>query len=197
MTTTAAAYCRVSSKAQNLDSHRSAIERCAGARGDTVGAWYAEKLAGARLDRPELQRLRADVRAGAVRKLYLYRLDRLARSGVWDTLEVVEELRAHGCEVLTVADGFDLAGPAAEVVLAVLSWAAKMERLAINERISAARERLAAAGRPWGRPPRPRRHGARESLPDGRPGPLRARHRGPAAGAALDHRQGAVPKTCC
>ena len=57
-------------------------------------------------------------------------------------------------EVVTVADGFDLAGPAAEVVLAVMAWAAKMERLAINERISAARERLAAAGRPWGRPPR-------------------------------------------
>jgi len=43
---------------------------------------------------------------------------------------------------------------AAEVVLAVMAWAAKMERLAINERISAARERLAAEGRAWGRPPR-------------------------------------------
>ncbi len=53
-----------------------------------------------------------------------------------------------------MADGFDLAGPAAEVVLAVMAWAAKMERLAIGERISAARERLAASGRPWGRPPR-------------------------------------------
>lgn len=38
-----------------------------------------------------------------------------------------------------MADGIDLNGPAAEVVLAVLAWAAKMERLAINERISAAR----------------------------------------------------------
>jgi DNA invertase Pin-like site-specific DNA recombinase len=68
---------------------------------------------------------------------------------------VVEDLRAHGAEVVTVADGFDLSGPAAEVVLAVMAWAAKMERLAINERISAARERLRASGRVWGRPPRP------------------------------------------
>ena len=51
-----------------------------------------------------------------------------------------------------MADGFDMEGPAAEVVLAVMAWASKMERLAINERISAARERLEAAGRPWDDP---------------------------------------------
>ena len=56
--------------------------------------------------------------------------------------------------VVTVSDGFDLAGPAAEVVLAVKAWAAKMERLAINERIASARFRLEQEGRSWGRPPR-------------------------------------------
>ena len=66
---------------------------------------------------------------------------------------VVEDLRAHGCEVVSIADGFDLAGPAAEIVLAVLAWAAKSERAAINERISAARERVEAEGGKWGRPP--------------------------------------------
>jgi len=55
---------------------------------------------------------------------------------------------------VALADGFALDGPAAEVVLAVVAWAAKMERLAINERISAARERVEAEGRSWGRPSR-------------------------------------------
>lgn len=36
----------------------------------------------------------------------------------------------------------------------MLSWASQMERLAINERISAARERVEAEGRKWGRPSR-------------------------------------------
>lgn len=76
------------------------------------------------------------------------------RSGVRDTFEVIEELKAHGCEVVSVADGFDLAGPAAEVVLAVMAWAAKMERLAINERISASRERIESEGKNCGRPSR-------------------------------------------
>jgi DNA invertase Pin-like site-specific DNA recombinase len=149
---TAVAYLRVSSKAQDLTMQRAAIERAAAARGDAITTWYAEKVSAKTIQRLELQRLRADARAGHIGRLYVFRLDRLARSGIRDMFEVVEELRAHGVQLVTVADGFDLDGPAAEVVLAVMAWAAKMERLAINERISHARERLRAQGKGWGRP---------------------------------------------
>lgn len=150
----AAAYVRVSSRTQDLATQRSAIERAAAARGDQLEHWFSEKLSGRTLQRPELDRLRTAARAGHVRRLYVFRLDRLTRSGIRDTFELVEELRAHGVHLVSVADGFDLAGPAAEVVLAVMAWASKMERLAIGERISAARERVEAAGGRWGRPPR-------------------------------------------
>lgn len=152
--TATVAYLRVSSRAQDLATQRAAVEKAAQARGNAIGAWFSEKKSGRTVSRPELDRLRAEVRAGRVAKLYVYRLDRLTRSGIRDTFEVVEELRAHGVQVVSVSDGFALDGPAAEVILAVIAWAAKMERLAINERISAARERLEAEGRPWGRPPR-------------------------------------------
>jgi len=85
---------------------------------------------------------------------YVFKLGRLTRSGIRDTFEVIEELRAHGVELVSVSDGFALDGLAAEVVLAIMAWAAKMERLAINERISAARERVEAEGRARGRPRR-------------------------------------------
>src|SRR5439155_22179096 len=147
-----AAYCRVSRRAQDLSTVRQAVERAAKARGDVINDWRSEKRSGKLLARPELDRVRADVRAGKIAKLYVYRLDRLTRSGIRDTLEVVQELRQNGCEVVSIADGFDLGGPAAEIVLAVLSWASQMERLAINERISAARERVEAEGRKGGRP---------------------------------------------
>ena len=91
-------------------------------------------------------------RAGGLVRSYVFRLDRLTRSGIRDTLEVVHELRAHGCELRTVADGFDVNGPASDVVLAVMAWAAQMERLATNERIAAARIRVEAEGGRWGRP---------------------------------------------
>jgi putative DNA-invertase from lambdoid prophage Rac len=148
------AYIRVSSRAQDHATQRAAIERVAAARGDVIAEWFAEKKSAKTMARAELHRLRAEAREGRISKLYVFRLDRLTRSGIRDTFELVEELRAHGVEIVSVADGFDLAGPAAEVVLAVMAWAAKMERLAIGERISAARERIEAEGGRWGRPSR-------------------------------------------
>jgi DNA invertase Pin-like site-specific DNA recombinase len=149
-----AAYYRVSSRAQDLATQVAAVERAAKARGDIIERGYAEKRSGKTLARPELDKLRADARAGLLRRVYVFRLDRLTRSGIRDTLEVVEELKRHGVDVMSVSDGFDLQGPAAEIVLSVMAWASQMERQAINERISAARERVEAEGGHWGRPKR-------------------------------------------
>jgi DNA invertase Pin-like site-specific DNA recombinase len=149
-----AAYVRVSSKSQTDKMQRAAIERAASTRNEEIASWYADRLSGDALHRPDLARLLSDTRQGVVRRLYVYRLDRLTRRGIRDTLEIVDELGRHGCELVTLADGFDMAGPAAEVVIAVLSWAAKLERLAINERIAAARVRVEGIGGHWGRPHR-------------------------------------------
>lgn len=151
---TSVAYIRVSSKGQDLAMQKSAIERAVATRGETIGNWYSEKASARVLARPELDRLRADARAGQFSRVYVFRLDRLTRSGIRDTFELIEELRFAGVEVISVTDGFSLDGPAAEVILAVMAWAAKMERIAINERISAARERVEGEGRKWGRPSR-------------------------------------------
>jgi DNA invertase Pin-like site-specific DNA recombinase len=153
---TALAYIRVSSRAQDHASQRSAIERAAVARGDVVDDWRAEKRSARTMAREELQRLLGDARAGRLRgrRLYVFRLDRLTRTGIADTLTTLEDLRAAGVEVVSVADGLDLAGAHSEVIIAVMAWAAKMERLAISERIAAARERIEAEGGRWGRPPR-------------------------------------------
>lgn len=131
---------------------RAAIARCADARGDIISCWYSESRSGATLDRPELDRVRARARAGELGRLYVFRLDRLTRSGIRDTLEVVAELRRGGCDLVSVSDAFDVGGPAGDVVLAVMSWAAEMERRAIGERIAAARDRVEARGGTWGRP---------------------------------------------
>jgi DNA invertase Pin-like site-specific DNA recombinase len=148
------AYLRVSSRSQDDATQLHAVQRAAAARGDELAHVYREKRSGKTLERPELAGLRAAARAGELGKLYIYRLDRLTRSGIRDTLGVVEELRSHGCEVVSVSDAFDLTGPAAPVVIAVIAWAAEMERLAIGERISAARDRVERQGGRWGRPTR-------------------------------------------
>jgi DNA invertase Pin-like site-specific DNA recombinase len=130
------------------------VARAAKARGDSIPLrlWFEEKRSGASLERPALQKLRAAVRAGRVGRVYVFRIDRLTRSGIRDTLGLVEEFRRGGAELVSVADGFDLTGPGAEIVLAVMAWAAQMERNAIGERIKAARARVKASGGRWGRP---------------------------------------------
>ena len=149
-----AAYVRVSSRGQDHASQRAAIERAAAARGECIERWFAEKQSGSKLDRPALAELRELVRRGEVTRLYVFRLDRLSRTGIRHTLGLLEELRGAGCRVVTLADGFELEGPFAEVVIAVIAWAAQMERAALGERISAARTRVEASGRTWGRPRR-------------------------------------------
>jgi DNA invertase Pin-like site-specific DNA recombinase len=146
----AAAYVRVSSRAQSYAMQYDAVETLAAARGDKFLHWYTEKRSAKTTARPELAR----VREGRVRRLYVYRLDRLARSGIRDTFEIVEELRTAKCELVTVSDAFELGGPAADVILAVMAWAAQMERNAIGERIASARELASKRGTPWGRPSR-------------------------------------------
>lgn len=153
-----AAYIRVSSRQQDFSSQKHAIEKAARARGDKIERFFAEKASGSasssKVTRPVLAEMLGFVRAGELSKLYVFRIDRVSRGGIRATLSVVDELRAGGCELVTVADGFDLTGPAAPVVLAVMAWAAQMERSALGERISAARGRVEAAGGRWGRPRR-------------------------------------------
>lgn len=151
-------YVRVSSKSQDLTMQQLAIERAAAARGDNIEEWYSEKRSAKTMARPELDRLRADARSGTIRRVYVFKLDRLSRSGVADTFGLAQELTKTGCEVVAVADNLHLKPGkddlTSKVFLFALGRAARLERQAINERISAAKERMEAEGRAWGRPKR-------------------------------------------
>jgi DNA invertase Pin-like site-specific DNA recombinase len=147
-----AAYLRVSSRSQDVAMQRAAITRAAKARGERIGSWYAEQASSVAQSRPELTRLREDVRGGRVAKLWVFRLDRLSRGGILEVLNIVHELRDHGCRLETVSDGFSFDGPAADVILAVFAWVAEMERAAIRARLKDARTALEASGGHWGRP---------------------------------------------
>ncbi len=154
----AVGYIRVSSKAQTLDTQRASILRAAEARGDAITVWYEEKASGKTTKRLELARLRSDAATGLCRRLYVFKLDRLTRSGVSDTYEVVEGLNKAGCELIAIADNLHIKvgerDTTTDVILFALGLAAKLQRQAINENIAAARERIEDEGGHWGRPRR-------------------------------------------
>ncbi len=151
---TVAAYVRVSSRGQSTTTQRDAITRAAEGRGFEVNVWYSEKIGGAAAARPQLELLRQAVKAGEIKRIFVYRIDRLSRGSIRETLSIVEEFRLHGCQISSVSDGFDLDGPWSDIVIAVMAWGAQMEKTAIGERIAAARTRVEASGGSWGRPRR-------------------------------------------
>ena len=149
-------YIRVSSASQDYAYQRTAIDEAARARGEKIGEWFADVASGGTLDRPQFSRLRAALDVRAVRRVWVWRLDRLTRSGISDTLECVAHVRRCGADLVSVADRVALdGGPAGELVLAVLAWCAQMERQKIRENQEAARVRMQREGRSWGRPPLP------------------------------------------
>ena len=90
--------------------------------------------------------------------MFVFKLDRLSRTGVADTFEVVNEMRKAGCTLVAVADELTIVADrediTSEVLVFAFSLAARIERGSINDRVSAARDRLEAQGGRWGRPSR-------------------------------------------
>lgn len=147
-------YLRVSSRSQDAATQRNSIERAAAARGDEIEEWYSETASGKDTDRVALKAMRQAAREGEIARLYVYKLDRLTRSGIRDTLALIHELTQYGVQLVSIADGVDPSGPMGELVIAVLAWAAQIERAVLGERITAARERMREEGKAWGRPKR-------------------------------------------
>lgn len=146
-----AAYIRVSSTAQDLSTQRDAITRACEARGLSVDAWYAEQVS-TRKELPELRRLRKDAGGGLYSRLFVFRLDRMSRGTICEMLNLLQEFRGYGCQVVSVADGLPLDGPFAEFIVAAIAMCAGMEREAIGNRVASARARVEASGGSWGRP---------------------------------------------
>lgn len=147
-----AAYLRVSSRGQSEALQREAIERAAAARGDPVALWFSEVRSGKASLRPELDAIRNLARRGELARLWVFRLDRLSRRGAADLVVLVSELRRHGCQLVSVGDGFDFEGPVGDIVIAVLGAVGQMELDAQRERRDAARAVAEAKGIRWGRP---------------------------------------------
>jgi site-specific DNA recombinase len=96
---------------------------------------------GATIDRPALQRLMADVRAGRVNTIVVYKIDRLSRS-LLDFTKLVEELERHEVSLVAVTQQFNTTTSMGRLTLNILLSFAQYERELITERIS---DKMAAA----------------------------------------------------
>jgi DNA invertase Pin-like site-specific DNA recombinase len=98
-------------------------------------------ISGATLDRPALKRLLADIDAGRVGMVVVYKIDRLTRS-LADFAKLVERLDAASCSFVSVTQAFNTSSSMGRLTLNVLLSFAQFEREVTAERI---RDKIAAS----------------------------------------------------
>ncbi|MDM8008065.1 MAG: recombinase family protein [Phycisphaerae bacterium] len=145
------AYLRVSSKTQNVDSQRNAIEKYAEREGIAIGAddWYIDDgVSGATMDRPKFRVLHTAIARQEIATLVLYDLDRLARNAL-EGLKVLHEWLSMGVRLSIVTLNVDLKSTVGQMVATLLLHIAQLQREQIRERqrlgIEAAKAKQARA----------------------------------------------------
>jgi site-specific DNA recombinase len=100
-------------------------------------------FSGASVDRPALQRLLADIQAGAVDVVVVYKVDRLTRS-LADSAKLVELFDTNHDSFVSVTEAFNTTSSMGRLTLNVLLSFAQFEREVTSERI---RDKIAASKR--------------------------------------------------
>lgn len=119
------AYVRVSTIEQNESRQIEALQK------HGIDIWYTEKVSGKNADRPELQRMLAEVQEGDT--IYIHDLSRLARSTL-DLLTIVNSLEQKGVHLVSNKENFDTSTPVGKLTLTIFAGIAEFERTNILER---------------------------------------------------------------
>jgi site-specific DNA recombinase len=98
-------------------------------------------FSGGNMDRPAVRRLLADIDAGKVDLIVVYKVDRLTRS-LMDFARIVEQLDARGVSFVSVTQAFNTTSSMGRLTLNVLLSFAQFEREVTGERI---RDKIAAS----------------------------------------------------
>lgn len=144
-----AIYARVSSRKQDLRSQEPDLKRWAETYADASVKWYKDKFTGKTMERPHWKRLEADLIAGKVSKIVVWRLDRLGRTAAGLTA-LFEDLQRRNIGFESLRDKVDLSTAAGRLMANVLASVAAYENEVRSERILADQEVARANGKRWG-----------------------------------------------
>jgi DNA invertase Pin-like site-specific DNA recombinase len=145
-------YARVSTAEQvamgtSLEDQRTRLRAAVLARaGEHIGHFEDAGVSGSLARRPGLDALRQEVLKGGVDLAIATKIDRVSRSAL-GLLNLVEELRGHGCHLVLIDEGLDTSTPAGDLTSGVLGVIGGWERRRIAERTKQGRINAAGEGR--------------------------------------------------
>ena len=147
-----ACYERVSTFSQSHLSQDTAVSDYCKRNGFENIRTFKEVASGAKR-RPVLDQLLDLVREKRVRRIVIFKFDRLARS-THDLLNIVSLLKHHDCELISVNDGVTTSteSPMGRLYLNLMASFAEFERSVLVQRVRAGLAAARAKGRIGGRP---------------------------------------------
>jgi DNA invertase Pin-like site-specific DNA recombinase len=101
------------------------------------------------MDRPGMDKMLNDLRAGRVERIVCWRLDRLGRT-TKGLCQLFDELSEQKVDLVSLRDGFSLASPAGRLHARILASVAEYEAEVRAERVAAGQAVARRKGKRWG-----------------------------------------------
>ena len=131
-----ALYARQSVDKKDSISIETQLSFCRAEAGEHTGIGvYTDKgYSGSNTNRPDFERLLADVREGRIEKVVCYKLDRISRS-LLDFAKIIELFNRHEVAFVSCNERFDTSTPIGKAMLFIVMVFAQLERETIQLRV--------------------------------------------------------------
>ena len=131
-----AIYGRQSVDRKDSISIESQIEFCKyELRGGKFRQYTDKGYSGKNTDRPKFQELMSDIKRGLIKRVVVYKLDRISRS-ILDFATMMETFQAYNVEFVSSTEKFDTSTPMGRAMLNICIVFAQLERETIQKRVT-------------------------------------------------------------
>ena len=137
-----ALYARKSVERENSISCETQLEYCKSVikpdeRDEKIITFVDNGFSGGNVNRDGFQKMMKLVRQGKVKKVIVYKLDRISRS-LSDFVNILQEFKEHKVEFVSSQESFDTSSPYGEMIVKLLMVFAEFERTSIINRVTQA-----------------------------------------------------------
>lgn len=146
-----AIYGRVSCDEQDPEAQLHEVRDYVARRGWQAEEYIDHGVSGRKDSRPQLDRLRQDIRRGRVDVVVCYKLDRIGRT-LSGLVKFLDECRELGVDFVSTTQAIDTTTAAGRAMLGLLSVFSEFEVETLRERVRSGIAKARAAGRAIGRP---------------------------------------------
>ncbi|MFJ8102837.1 recombinase family protein [Lysinibacillus sp. NPDC096212] len=151
-------YIRVSTEEQANEGYSISAQRerlkafCMAQNWNEHKFYVDEGISGRDTKRPQLKKMMEDIRAGHIKVLLVYRLDRLTRS-VRDLHRILDELEKYNCTFRSATEFYDTSTAMGKMFITIIAAIAEWESANLGERVTMGQVEKARQGEWAAQPP--------------------------------------------